>query len=286
MSESGHFVVIGAQKCGTTTLYEDLKSHPDVSVGAKESSGLLKNDVTTEAGRRAYWSAFPPRRPGRATGEVSTEYTMLPTIDAAARAALVFEAVKVIYIVRDPVARTISNHHHAFAAQHAPADIDVAVRTVPELVENSRYATQLAPWLDAFGPDNVLVLKFESYMADRRRGFKEVQAFLGLDAHALSDPEAAHNEASDRWVATGGWRRIRSSAVYLRLVRRAIPGSLRRRLVRSILPAPPPRPPGPGPETLETLVRQLQPEVDRLAEMLKGEPLWDLAEIYLSDPAR
>ena len=139
MNEGGpDFLVIGAQKCGTTTLYEDLRAHPAIRIPEKESAWLLDHDVTTADGRAAYRAAFGPRPSGVLVGEVATDYAMLPAIDAVSRARLVSDSLRIIYIVRNPIDRVISHHHHKLSEQQAPASIEDALEQCPDLVDNSR----------------------------------------------------------------------------------------------------------------------------------------------------
>ena len=70
---------------------------------------------------------------------------MLPAIDAVSRARLVSDSLRIIYIVRNPIDRVISHHHHRLSEQQAPANIEDALEQCPDLVDNSRYATQIAP---------------------------------------------------------------------------------------------------------------------------------------------
>ncbi len=268
------FLVIGAQKCGTTTLYEDLRSHPQVLLAEKERSGLL--EVEAAGGPETYLASLPPAGPGQLVGDVSTRYSMLPAIDAVTPARGVLDDVRVLYIVRDPVARVISHHHHYLHAGRVDADIDRAVRESRDLVDNSRYATQLRPWLEAYGRDRVHVIRFEDYMADRQAGAQAVQRFLGIDERDLDDEVSAHNTAENRTVASRAWSRIRWSRAYL-AVRPLLGEQVRHRLARLVVRPSPERPPGPSHDTLVWLLAELVPEVRALADMLGTEEWWDLS---------
>ena len=73
------FLIIGAMKAGTTTLYRDLMTNPAIFFPSeKEKSHLLRDEVLTEAGRRDYEKLFRRARPGQVLGIAPTRYTNLP----------------------------------------------------------------------------------------------------------------------------------------------------------------------------------------------------------------
>lgn len=291
MTDSGHgttdrlpdFLVIGAQKCGTTTLYQDLCSHPAIALADKESSILLGSDhrnrdqELTKLQLRSRYDRVLPRRPaGGLLGEVATPYAMLPehpAVVANARRAL--PNAKIIYIVREPVSRVISHHHHDFSLGLAEPDINSAVRNHAALLNNSRYATQIAPWLRHYGPKNVLVLRFEDYVADRQTGASTIFNFLGVSQFRLPDPESVYNAADSKRVGMGALGRVARSKFYRSRVRPFVSASLRRHTSSRLLPKAPPRPDPPRAETVAYLVDTLWPEVDRLATLIGTRPWWD-----------
>jgi hypothetical protein len=286
VSDGPDFLVIGAQKCGTTTLYEDLRAHPGVALLEKESSLLNLPDAATDAGARRYREVFQALPSGRVTGEVTTRYAMRPLHDSASVADAVLAGIKVIYIVRDPVARAISHHHHLMHARSLRGSFDEMLLDYPEIVDNSCYASQLRPWIRAFGRDNVLVIRFEDYVTDRGAGVTEVFEFLGLPHHAPRDPDHAHNRASDRRVAKGGWARFRATAAYRRVLRPMLPEAARRRLTRVVLPPAVETRGWPSPETLARMLAQLEPEVTQLAQILDTELWWDLRKYVVAPDGR
>ena len=271
---SPDLIVIGAQKCGTTTLYEDLSQHPQIRLTEKESSHLLAPDAIQS--RELYSRTAVPSE-GRLV-EVSTEYAMRPLNEPARRAHEVAPDAHIVYIVRDPIARLISHHHHEVAARTMVADIEEAVRTVPRLVDYSRYAYQLEPWLEAYGPQQVTVLKFEGYMADRDRGVSSVHALMGLPEVPLEDATTQHNAATTKRVAVGMGGVVARSSFYRDFVRPRIPEGAKARAKAALLPKAPPRPAPPSQETLDRLVAELTPEVEALASLISTAPWWNLEE--------
>lgn len=271
-------IVIGAQKCGTTTLYEDLAQHPSISMTEKESSLLLSS---TDPARIASGYARSAPTSGNALVEVSTEYAMRPLHDTADIAKATAPRAKIVYIVRDPIARVISHHHHEVAARTMTEGIDDAVEAHPRLIDYSRYAYQVRPWLEAFGPDQVRVVRFETYMADRVRGASELYEFMGVPPHNLRDSDEVHNAADGKRVAVGPAARIAQSQVYRQLIRPRIPGSAKEVAKKVLLPKAPPRPAPPSPATLRMLVDRLTPDVEDLADAVNSDPWWDLEERWL-----
>lgn len=281
MTSLPKFLVIGAQKCGTTTLYEDLRSHPGIFIPDKETSGLIDLNLDEPSSVERYASLFE-QGGGRSIGEVSTLYSMLPKYNVAAGARRVLGSAQILYIVRDPISRVISHHHHDYSSGAMGPDIDVEVKERPELVDNSSYATQIAPWIDEFGKANVHTIRFEDYMADRQVGANAVFRRLGLDPWQLPTASAAFNTADNKFVATGSWGKISRSAPYRKLIRPLFSESLRRHTMRLVLPKPPGRPKPPSKSTVRELVRRLRPEVLALSEVTDTKPWWDLDDVLES----
>lgn len=282
------FLVIGAQKCGTTTLFEDLRSHPGIGLADKESSVLLGSATASGDGIElpeedlcaSYARTLPRGASGCLLGEVATGYSMLPRYpNAISNAVRVLPNAKIIYIVREPVARVVSHHHHDFGYGLTGPDINTSVHTHEELLNNSRYATQIQPWLDAYGSDAVLVLKFEDYVADRQASSAKVFSFLGVHPSPLPDPQLVHNAGESKRVGVGLLGRVAHSELYRTHIRGQLPESMRRRLSGRLLPKAPPRPAPPSPETVQFVINELWPEVTRLAELLGTDPWWDRDDV-------
>jgi len=274
------FLIIGAQKAGTTTLFRDLETHPQIAFGHhKEPHSLCYDSVLTPRGRRRYAAYFSRVGPGQICGEASTGYTRFPQFTGAAgRARKVLGPDNhLLYIVRDPVDRAVSHHHHGYTDRDMPASIDEAVGADERLIAFGRYGMQLEPWLDRFSRDRLMILVFEEYMSRRREGAAAAQAFLGVDPRPeLVTPEARHNAAEDRRATPALLRSITRSGYYSRVVRRWTPAPLRRSLARRLLPPAPPRPAPPSAETVERILEATRADCQRIGELLgRDGPPWD-----------
>jgi hypothetical protein len=263
------FLVIGAAKSGTTTLFSDLGSHRDVFFPVvKEPSDLTSDKVLAPDGLAAYARLFADARPGQVRGEASTPYTARPQFDGAAERArrLLGPDLKLIYLVRDPIDRLLSDHRYSVQIGKAMSpDINVAIRETPRLVHMSRYAYQLAPWLEHFGREQLRVVAFERYVQDRAAAVTELFDFLGVAVEPDHVLPVEKNRTSDVVAPRGPLRRLVRSEFYRRTVRRLLPPAVRELAKRVVgRPAPIPLQQTLSADSLRYLLAELGPEVEAL----------------------
>lgn len=206
------FLLVGAQRSGTTSLHRALAQHPSV-VTPMFHKGVHYFDMAYEQGMRWYRGHFPVtavarRRVGRAAGpprtfESSGYYMHHPL--APGRIAEDLPGVRLIVVLRDPVERAYSAHRHeylrgfeteesferALDLEHERLDgevermlADPAYRSYSHrhhsYIDRSEYVAQIRTLFDLFGRDRVHVLDSESFFVRPREEFVQVLAFLGL----------------------------------------------------------------------------------------------------------
>ena len=215
------FLIIGAQRCGTTSLYRYLEKHPQV-IGAAPSKGVHYFDVHHERSLRWYRAHFPTRRRrgrtgGRAvTGEASPYYVFHPHGPDRVRAAV--PNVRLILMLRDPVIRAFSQYQQEYARGFEDAEtFEQALELEPGRLAGERermladpgydshamqhyayvargeYATQLEAWRARFDPDQLLVVQAEEFFTDPETAYRGVLDFLGLPVPARPPQFKAHN---------------------------------------------------------------------------------------------
>lgn len=267
-------LIIGAMKCGSTTLYRDLMTNPRVFFPIdKEPESLCDDLVLTPAGRAKYAALFEGARPDQLCAEASTAYTKRPDFERVAERARAVcgPDLRAIYLVRDPVARAISHHFHEYARGNMPRSIDEAVRRFPALVNYSRYAMQIEPWLECFGHERVRILRLEDYVADRAGECSSLCAFLGIEPRPdLIESDKVFNRSAGKPVMRGPWKLIAHNPVYRRFIRPLMPLGLKDRVRVTVLPKAPPRPEPPTEATAAWIREQLEADQARLAEILRA----------------
>ena len=157
------FLVIGAMKAGTTTLFQDLVDHPNIFMPSdKELHDLNTNEVLTEKGTAAYEKFFANSTSEQRCGEASTGYTKLPDIMGVPKRSLKLlgSDTKLMYLVRNPVGRLLSQYHHHVNVDKLDLQIDEAIQACPELINYSKYAMQLSPWIEMFSSENIKIIVY------------------------------------------------------------------------------------------------------------------------------
>ena len=221
---------IGAAKCGTTSLHYYLDQHPAISMSSVKEPALFASPDWRER-LSQYGGMLDARAPVR--GESSTHYTKHPAYPGVPeRIAEVAPDAKLIYVVRDPLERCISQWVHNVAAGRERRSLDDALRDFddPEnlYVWCGRYASQIELYLNHFPAANLLVLDQGDLLGDRLATLARVFRFLGVD-------DDFHSPRFDAELNAAGTRR-QLGAIGTRL-RGSRAMSLYRRLPLSWRPA-------------------------------------------------
>lgn len=230
------FLVIGAMKAGTTSLWASLRRHPDVFMPEPKELHFFSNPDRFDRGVDWYAQQFAGAGDAVAVGEASTNYTKHPRrTGTAARIAPVLPDVKLIYLVREPVSRIRSHYLHVVHRYDERRPLDVAVREVPEYLDISRYRTQIDQYLAWFDRDQLLVLTADELRAQPEETVHRAFRFIGVDPAAVPPPRPRTTEmhqSDDKRLDTKVSGRLRTLPGYA-VLRRAVPRSVRRRAVRA-----------------------------------------------------
>ena len=274
-------LIIGAMKCGTTTLFDDLAAqHAFSGADPKEPEQLGDDAVLSRRGRAAYASVFRGCDPDTLWVDGSTGYTKLPDIAGVpGRAAAVLpEGFKAVYLVREPVARVISHHAHMYSTGEMHGDIDACVREHPEMINWTRYAMQARAWLDVIGGDRLLILRFEDFVSDRVGSLTRICGFLGapFDGSAV-ETQRISNKSDGRLSCSPLTLFLARNPLYHK-IRWALPQPVRARLRLAVMAPSKPKPAAPSRETVELILDTLAEDHRDLAELMGVEgPVWDRA---------
>ena len=294
MAARPNLFLVGAPKCGTTSLYEYLRQHPQIffPVAAEVNSNwrvkepaffcpeLLPSDIVIRE-EPQYLANYAGSEHHRWRGDATTYY--LYSQDAPARIREYSPDARILIILRPPVEQMRSNHSHLLrAGREDIADFHAAVAATEDRRMGRRmpqrgvrawldytgvcsFASQVERYQKTFGVDRVKVVLLEDLRARPVQTYREVLSYLDVDTSFV--PEfRVHNEAPPRGVlerfVTTVYRRpeIKQAASAL------FPYEMRRRFVSGIRKLETSRDKV-DPRDLELRVA-LRPDVERLSGLI------------------
>ncbi len=196
-------MIIGAMKCGTTSLYRQLAQHPQVCAARAKETEYFSQWQGHRSAVASYADLFDfdPRR-HRVTLEASTGYTKFPQEQGVAeRIQAAGLRPWLVYLLRDPLERIASHIRHV--AEHADATAGWPF-AAEYLLHLSMYHRQLAPFARCFGRDRLLLLDFDEYVRDPLQTLRHLERWVGLSPHDAYDLRPAHRSGQPALAA--GWR--------------------------------------------------------------------------------
>jgi hypothetical protein len=214
------FFVVGHAKCGTTALYEMLKTHPQIYMPALKETQFLSRGPHRRSARQkraplrpqtldAYLSLFEAAGAAQRAGDGSTEYLRTPT--TARRIAELCPDARIIAAFREPVSFLRSLHLQLLEVNlESESDFRRALeleqprregRHIPhncpwpaalQYSQHVRYADQLREYHECFGPEHVQVIVYDDFRAENERVVREVLRFLDVEDSAKIEPSRAN----------------------------------------------------------------------------------------------
>ncbi len=224
--------IVGAAKSGTTTLADLLDSHPDISVSDPKEPDFFTLVDHRARGESWYRRCFAGR-PARVRIDASTSYGMAPldgpTEGVPAAIHRRKPDARIIFVLRDPIARAWSSYWHAVRAGWEDRPFDEAVRDPAGFHQRgSLYHARINEYLAVFPRQQLLLLEFEQLKHDPLAIARQAAAFLGCEPDVLPEPERHQSNSGFVYspagqllhsvIGTDGMRRLNS------LAKRTAPG--------------------------------------------------------------
>lgn len=214
------FIIIGAQRCGTTSLYDYLSHHPQIIPSPVKELFYFDDYYTRPI--EWYKSFFPTQKQREKlerdlvanviTGEASPSYFFNPY--AAKRIKETLPDVKLILVLRDPIERAYSHYNHIKRLNREPLSFEEAIEKEQERItpDNEKlakdefykadqrrdysyltrgyYAKQLKEWFKHFPKEQLLIVQSEEFYRETPKVYNEIVEYLGLNSYTLPTFEA------------------------------------------------------------------------------------------------
>lgn len=204
------FIIGGAMKSGTTSLHAILNSHPDIAIVQNELSFFdidcmlqhpdfnfynVKEQVWTSQSMidqpEVLWDWYHSNfrkldTTSQLIGEDSPSY--LSSKNAAKRIALQKKPIKLIFILRHPTQRAISNYLHLLKSGRAIYSLEDTLRHTPNrIIRRSLYKEHLEAYYKHIPFDRIKVVLFEDLLENKANCLREICNFLEVDFNKLDD---------------------------------------------------------------------------------------------------
>lgn len=286
------FLIAGGAKCGTTSLANALRNHPEIFIPKIKELNFFHADVYWKKGLTWYKRYFEQATNARSIGEASPLYMASKT--ACLRIRQTLPTVKLLFLLRNPIVRAHSDFWYrnrlgfeerdflAVLSEEAPhrdeESIEKAIRQAPfgyyrpYVIYPGYYTRHLQTYLDHFSPEQILILLFDDLAYNPGKTLDTIQDFLGVHRRELSIQKDNPSKVPRSIFYLRLLNRLRSHHSLLRklfmvnLTTRELWSSLGERLV-AINMQEAPKPPLQE-EEYAMLVQIFEPEIRDLSKLL------------------
>nr|WP_157683881.1 sulfotransferase [Microlunatus soli] len=226
------FIIIGAMKSGTTSLFRHLGRHPGVFMSSLKEPCFFIKKRNWSKGHDWYRSLFDGAPEGALLGEGSTSYSKsaaFPGVPELLRSEV--PDVKLIYLLRDPLQRMRSHHAHAVFKGREKRPIERAITARSGYLRTSLYGAELQRYRSYFPADQIHVILTEDLAQAPAEVLSGVVEFLGLPDYEFPGVERRYHVSSNRKVNTRLGEAVQRHRPLDTWSRRYVPEQVRDRLL-------------------------------------------------------
>ena len=223
------FVIIGAMKSATSSLYEQLARQPGIFMCTPKEPNFFSDADQYSMGLSWYTGLFADAPHGSLLGEASTHYTKLPRYpETVQRLKEHLPDARFIYVMRHPVDRLISHYMHEWSTGIYRCGIEESIERYSELISYGLYAMQLEPYFKAFGRAAVLPVFFDRLLRKPQEELERICRFIGYRGQPVWIADLKpDNVSSERIREFPGYRFLVESAPATWVRQHFIPQGLR-----------------------------------------------------------
>jgi hypothetical protein len=192
MNKLPDFIVIGAGKCGTTSLFSYLQNHPQIYLCPKKETYFFLSEPNRSKLKpwgaitdfNEYRSLFENAPENTIVGEISTTY--YAHLASAQQIQAILPDVKIIAILRDPADRAFSDYQMHFNLGNEKADFADLIIPENRYIKSGFYYRELMPFYQTFPVDHIKILFFDDLCRDPIAFMQDLCRFVGADPEFVS----------------------------------------------------------------------------------------------------
>ena len=182
------FLVVGAQKCGTTSVHDILSTHPEANMSNIKEINFFTNKEKYKKGLEYYSRFFEKKIGAGAVGESSPGYICFPGVPEKIKKNL--GKIKILILLRNPIKRAFSQYWDNRRSLNETLTTEAIIDEYLEdqydparkgYFSRGVYVHQVQEFFDLFGRDNVKVVFLEELVKNQKETLRSIYTFLNLD---------------------------------------------------------------------------------------------------------
>lgn len=222
-----NMIVVGAPRCGTTSIFQYLRQHPEIYLPVrkelhyfsylsleKNSSGPGDKGVLETLCKDIdqYRTHYQDVKMEKIVGEVSPSYLYYSNVGEKIQREL--GQVKIIVSLRNPIEKAYSQYMHLVRLDLEPLDFYAALQAERERMnqhwgdiwryaESSLYADRIEAYMQRFGRENVHITSLEKFASDPNGAISDIFTFLKVDPSFVPDMRVYNRSGNPRFKMVG-----------------------------------------------------------------------------------
>lgn len=193
-----NFIIIGAQKSGTTSLAQQLSTHPQICFCSEKEPHFFSTQQFWKKEIAKYHGLFNPQ-PNQICGEASTSYSFSFEYPEVPRRLYNYNpSLKLIFILRDPVQRIRSHYAHRLMRGIADKNLKAEISLKKDYINRSKYGYSIQQFVQYFPRKQFLILFFEKYIREPHSVLREIYNFLEISYIEPTDVTAKNISVGSR----------------------------------------------------------------------------------------
>ena len=236
MTINNFVLIIGAMKCGTTSLFNYLAEHPQIAACSDKEPCFFSKKDNWKKGYEWYqqlWNWNPDKH--KIALEASTSYTRIPSYsNAAEKIAKVNAKFKFIYIMRDPLERIKSHYNYSKIKGFVETQNKTSKEIDWRIIETTKYCKQIDEYYRRFPASDILLLDFTTLKQNPTHLLRKICLFLDIDSEYEFKLSEAHNVSKNLIVNSPIWNLMKKNLLLRSGIAKFIPQK-QKNMLRSML---------------------------------------------------
>lgn len=260
-----NLVICGAMKAGTTSLHYYLNLHPEIFMCDHKELNFFCKNLAWKKGLRWYKSNFKSGNE-KIYGESFPHYSQYPIHKKVPEIMhSVLPKAKLIYIIRNPINRMISNYLHRFREHYEERQVEEALTNRNDrYIQFSKYFMQIEEYLKFYKREQILIVKNRNLREKRIETLKKIFKFLEVDSSFRCDEFYKMKNVSEEKRKYPKHKKAKRIVRYLRGKAPFVPKAIKKKMYPNLGPGELVEKPTLSKEAKKRILSYLREDIERM----------------------